>query len=213
MAAPKAPMLDALGQEGEGRHARRGRLRGRREVAPRPRGGAGRGGRRARRHAGGQEPRAWSPAAAPSRGARRAPAAPARARPARRSGRAAASPSRRSRASFDLKVNRKVRRAAFRAALSDHAQRGTLGRRSTAAPSTSPRRAAPPRCSPPGARTCRSLVVAQPEEETLVKTFRNLDRGRSSSSRPSSRSARSSGPARCSPPRAPLERVTEVNSQ
>ncbi len=70
--------------------------------------------------------RGSSPAAAASRGARRAPAVPARARFALRSSRAAASCSRRRRARFDVKVNKKAYRSALRSALSSHAEDGTL---------------------------------------------------------------------------------------
>ena len=59
-------------------------------------------------------PAAWSPAAAPSRGARRARAAPAPARRARRSGPAAAPSSGPSPRHYVVKVNRKARRAALR---------------------------------------------------------------------------------------------------
>ena len=78
-------------------------------------------------------------------------------------------------ASFDLKVNRKAHRAAFRAALSDHAQRGTLAVIDAGAfpgPST---RSAAELLSAWGA-DLPLLVIAQPEEEALVKSFRNLAR-------------------------------------
>jgi large subunit ribosomal protein L4 len=75
--------------------------------------------------------------------------------------------------SFDLKVNRKAHRAAFRAALSDHARRGTLAVIDGGVfeePST--REAASLLASWGGELPL--LVIAQPEEETLVKSFRNL---------------------------------------
>jgi large subunit ribosomal protein L4 len=75
--------------------------------------------------------------------------------------------------SFNLKVNRKAHRAAFRAALSDHAQRGTLAvidGGAFAEPST---REASALVAAWGADR-PLLVIAQPEEETLVKSFRNL---------------------------------------
>ncbi len=75
--------------------------------------------------------------------------------------------------SFDLKVNRKAHRAAFRAALSDHARRGTLAvidGRVFEEPST--REAASLLASWGGELPL--LIIAQPEEETLVKSFRNL---------------------------------------
>jgi large subunit ribosomal protein L4 len=74
---------------------------------------------------------------------------------------------------FDLKVNRKAHRAAFRAALSDHAQRGTLAVIDGgvfAEPST---REAAALVAAWGA-DLPLLVIAQPDEEVLVKSFRNL---------------------------------------
>jgi large subunit ribosomal protein L4 len=75
--------------------------------------------------------------------------------------------------SFDLKVNRKAHRAAFRAALSDHARRGSLAVIDGGVfeePST--REAASLVASWGGELPL--LVIAQPDEETLVKSFRNL---------------------------------------
>jgi large subunit ribosomal protein L4 len=72
-------------------------------------------------------------------------------------------------------VNRKVHRAAFRAALSDHAQRGTLAvvdARAFSEPST---RSAAELLSAWGA-DLPLLVIAQPEEDAFVKSFRNLAR-------------------------------------
>jgi large subunit ribosomal protein L4 len=72
-------------------------------------------------------------------------------------------------------VNRKVHRAAFRAALSNHAQRGTLAvvdGGSFEAPST---REAAALLAGWGA-DLPLLVIAQPDEEMLVKSFRNLPR-------------------------------------
>jgi large subunit ribosomal protein L4 len=77
--------------------------------------------------------------------------------------------------SFELKVNRKVRRAALRAALSSHAANGTLALLDAAifdAPST--RKAAELLSGWNEERP--TLVVATEEQETLVKSFRNLDR-------------------------------------
>jgi len=76
---------------------------------------------------------------------------------------------------FDSKVNRKARKAALRSALSAHAQGGTLGVLD------------PGGFDAPSTRTALELlgswdkelpllVVAQPEEESLIKSFRNLDR-------------------------------------
>ena len=77
--------------------------------------------------------------------------------------------------SHDLKVNRKARKAAFRSALSDHARRGSLAVVDGSG------------FSEPSTRTAAAmvqgwgvepplLVVALPDEEALVKSFRNLAR-------------------------------------
>ncbi len=79
--------------------------------------------------------------------------------------------------SYELKVNRKAHRAAFRAALSDHVRQGTLAVVDGGAfeePST--RTAAALLASWGADRPL--LVIAQPEEEVLVKSFRNLSRAR-----------------------------------
>ena len=116
VAAPKAP-LARLPRQDPKQVARGGRLRRRGQAAPRARDRARGAERRSRRHARRARAAASSPAAARSRGARRAPAVRAQARPARRTGRAAASPSRRRCATSPSKVNRKARtrRAAQRA--------------------------------------------------------------------------------------------------
>jgi large subunit ribosomal protein L4 len=77
--------------------------------------------------------------------------------------------------SFDVKVNRKARRAALRAALSDHARRQTLAllhSESFTAPST--RQAA--QLLAEWGKDAPVLVVAQEDEEAVVKSFRNLER-------------------------------------
>ena len=78
--------------------------------------------------------------------------------------------------SFDLKVNRKARKAALRGALSQHAGRGTLavvdGGVFGATPST---KAAAAFLGEWG-RELPLLVVVQPEEEVVAKSFRNLER-------------------------------------
>jgi large subunit ribosomal protein L4 len=75
--------------------------------------------------------------------------------------------------SFDLKVNRKAHRAAFRAALSDHAQRGTLAVIDGGAFEEPSSRNAAALLAAWGA-DLPLLVIAQPDEEVLVKSFRNL---------------------------------------
>jgi large subunit ribosomal protein L4 len=77
--------------------------------------------------------------------------------------------------SFEVKVNRKAYRSALRSALSSHAQAGTLGIVDPAA------------FDAPSTRTAAGLVeewgkerplvlVVLPEQENVVKSFRNLDR-------------------------------------
>ena len=76
--------------------------------------------------------------------------------------------------SFDVKVNRKARRSALRGVLSHHASNGTLGILDGSgfdAPST---KQAAELLSGWGERP--TLVVMTEDEETLVKSFRNLDR-------------------------------------
>ena len=77
--------------------------------------------------------------------------------------------------SFEVKVNRKARKAALRGALSAHAGAGTLGLLpddSFAEPST---RAAADLVGT-WAKELPLLVVVRPEQEALIKSFRNLDR-------------------------------------
>src|SRR5438477_7385676 len=77
--------------------------------------------------------------------------------------------------SFTSKVNRKSRKAALRGALSAHAQAGSLGVVDPGgfdAPST---KAAAELLGSWG-KELPILVVAQPQEEGLIKSFRNLDR-------------------------------------
>nr|MBA2475259.1 50S ribosomal protein L4 [Actinomycetota bacterium] len=76
--------------------------------------------------------------------------------------------------SFALKMNRKARRAALAGALSAHAARGSLGLVSGEwdAPST---KAAEALVEAWGA-TRPLVVVADESEESLLKSFRNLER-------------------------------------
>src|SRR5919199_590632 len=77
--------------------------------------------------------------------------------------------------SYELKVNRKARKAALRGALAEHARRGSVGVVDAV------------RFEEPSTRDAAELVsawgsdrpivlVARPEEESLIKSFRNLDR-------------------------------------
>jgi len=75
--------------------------------------------------------------------------------------------------SFDVKVNRKARRAALKGALTNHVKNGTfalLDGSAFDAPST---RKAAELLSDWSDRP--TLVVANEDEEILVKSFRNLD--------------------------------------
>ena len=113
-----------------------------------------------------------SPAAARSRGARRAPVAlaPGTIRAPQFTGGGVTFAVGRV---FDQKVNRKARRSALRGALSSHAQNGTLGLLSAdafEAPSTKQAKA----LVEGWGKDAPLLLVATEEEETLIKSFRNL---------------------------------------
>ena len=113
--------------------------------------------------------------------------------------------------SFDLKVNRKARKAALRGALSSHAgQRHARRPRRLPRSARRRRRGRPPPSSRVGRSRCRSLVVAQPEEEAVAKSFRNLRRRARPRPVDRSRSARSSGRARSSLTEAALARLQET---
>jgi large subunit ribosomal protein L4 len=77
--------------------------------------------------------------------------------------------------SFDSKVNRKARRAALRSALSAHVQGGTLGVLEPGAFEEPSTKAAVELLGSWG-KELPALVVALPEEEALIKSFRNLER-------------------------------------
>ncbi len=76
---------------------------------------------------------------------------------------------------FSLKVNRKALRAALRAALSDHAQAGTVGLVAGDSFETPSTKQAVALLQEWGKET-PTLVVAGEDEEALIKSFRNLDR-------------------------------------
>ncbi len=79
------------------------------------------------------------------------------------------------RTNFEVKVNKKARKAAFRAALSAHAKEGTLAfvdGSAFGAPST---KQAAGLLEAWGKQT-PVLVIATDEEQTLIKSFRNLER-------------------------------------
>ncbi len=76
---------------------------------------------------------------------------------------------------FEVKVNRKARRAAFRGALAQHANGGTLALLETAGfdrPSTQ----LAARLLESGGMETPVVVVATDAEENLIKSFRNLER-------------------------------------
>lgn len=77
--------------------------------------------------------------------------------------------------SFDVKVNRKVRRAALRGALSVHAQNGTLGVVDPGTFETPSTKAAASLVADWG-KELPLVVVTTETEEALIKSFRNLTR-------------------------------------
>lgn len=77
--------------------------------------------------------------------------------------------------SFEVKVNRKARRAALAGALSNHVSNGTLALVDGAAFSTPSTKQAKALIEGWG-KDIPLLVVAHEDETTLVKSFRNLDR-------------------------------------
>jgi large subunit ribosomal protein L4 len=76
--------------------------------------------------------------------------------------------------SFDLKVNRKARKAALRSALSQHASRGTLGVVDPAGFGETPSTRAAATFLGEWAKELPTLVVTTPDEEIFAKSFRNL---------------------------------------
>jgi large subunit ribosomal protein L4 len=77
--------------------------------------------------------------------------------------------------SHNVKVNRKVRKASLRAALSRHVQGGTLGIVDASAFSEPSTKAAAAFVEAWG-KDRPLIIYAQPEEESLTKSFRNLER-------------------------------------
>ncbi len=76
---------------------------------------------------------------------------------------------------FSVKVNRKARKAALRGALSRHAGNGTLAVVDAGAFDEPSTKKAVGLASQWG-KDFPLLVVAEPEEQTLIKSFRNIDR-------------------------------------
>jgi large subunit ribosomal protein L4 len=77
--------------------------------------------------------------------------------------------------SYSLKVNRKARRSALRGALSHHAGRSALAVIDVAAFDAPSTRKAADLLGAWG-KELPTIVIAQPEEEVVAKSFRNLDR-------------------------------------
>jgi large subunit ribosomal protein L4 len=77
--------------------------------------------------------------------------------------------------SYALKVNRKARRSALRAALSAHAQRGSLGVIDGSGFDSPSTREAATLLGGWG-KELPTVVIAQPDEDVVAKSFRNLDR-------------------------------------
>ena len=77
--------------------------------------------------------------------------------------------------SFEVKVNRKVRRAALRSALSAHASGGTVGVLDTSAFDEPSTRDAAELVAGWG-KELPLVVVATEDEESVIKSFRNLER-------------------------------------
>jgi large subunit ribosomal protein L4 len=76
--------------------------------------------------------------------------------------------------SFDLKVNKKALRAALRAALSDHAQAGTVALVDASFDTPSTKQAA--QLLDAWGQASPTLVVVGEDEVALAKSFRNIDR-------------------------------------
>src|ERR671931_1087520 len=77
--------------------------------------------------------------------------------------------------SFDVKVNRKARRAAFRGALAAHAAAGTFGVLEDGAFDEPSTKFAASLLAAWG-KDLPAVVVATPEQEAVTKSFRNLER-------------------------------------
>jgi large subunit ribosomal protein L4 len=78
--------------------------------------------------------------------------------------------------SYAVKVNRKARKAAFRAALSHHAERGSLALLDPSGLDETPSTRTAAELIGAWKGDAPVLVVVQPEQEIVAKSFRNLDR-------------------------------------
>jgi large subunit ribosomal protein L4 len=79
------------------------------------------------------------------------------------------------RTNFTVKVNRKARKAAFRAALSSHVQEGTLGLIEASA-FTEPSTKAAAAFLAQWGKDFPTLIVVREDDDQIIKSFRNLDR-------------------------------------
>jgi large subunit ribosomal protein L4 len=79
------------------------------------------------------------------------------------------------RTNFEVKVNKKARKAAFRAALSSHAQAGTLGLIDGSAFSEPSTKSAVAFLEAWG-QELPLLLVVQEDDDAVIKSFRNLER-------------------------------------
>ncbi len=77
--------------------------------------------------------------------------------------------------SFDLKVNRKARKAALRGALSNHVELGTLAVMESGLFTESPSTRSAVAFLAEWGKELPIVVVAQPDEDVLAKSFRNVD--------------------------------------
>ncbi len=78
--------------------------------------------------------------------------------------------------SYAVKVNRKARKAAFRAALSAHADRGSLALLDVSALDETPSTKKAAELVGAWEAVAPVLVVVQPDEEVVAKSFRNIER-------------------------------------
>ena len=77
--------------------------------------------------------------------------------------------------SFDLKVNRKARKAALRGALSNHVELGTFAVMESGSFSETPSTRSAVAFLAEWGKELPIVVVAQPDEDVLAKSFRNVD--------------------------------------
>ena len=172
MAAPKAPILDSAGKKSKDATLEEAVFAA--EVKPhlvheavRAEQNAQRAGTRAVKSRGlvaGGRGKPWR-----QKGTGRARAGTTRA-PQWTGGGAAFAP----RTNFDVKVNKKARKAAFRAALSSHAQAGTLGLIDGGAFSEPSTKSAAAFLEAWGKELPAVLVVRE-DDENVIKSFRNLE--------------------------------------